>query len=167
MLDMATIARDHYDAVYRFCYRRVGVEWAADAAQETFLTAQKALGKFRFESSVRTWLLGIANNECRRVYRQRRLKEPELELLDDVPGAADPTENVISRQLLAAALERLSPEHRAVVILREIDGLTYEESAAVLGIPSGTVKSRLHHAFLNLRAMLTESGTSAASEEGR
>jgi len=64
-LEMSAIVREHYEVVYRFCARRVGQDWAADVAQETFLTAQKALKRFRFESSLRSWLIGIALNECR------------------------------------------------------------------------------------------------------
>ncbi|RYG44261.1 RNA polymerase sigma factor [bacterium] len=148
---MATLAREHYDAVYRFCARRVGIEWAADTAQDTFLTAQKALPRFRGESSPRTWLLGIAHNECRRIYRQRRVEPPTLELDPERSGDADGERTIVDREALRGALARLSDDHREVVMLHEVEGLTYEEASSVLGIPVGTVKSRLHHAFLNLR----------------
>lgn len=149
--DMASLARDHYDVVYRFCARRVGVEWAADAAQDAFLTAQKALPRFRGESTPRTWLLGIANNECRRIYRQRRVEPPTFELDPERSGNAEGESALVNREALRVALGRLSEEHREVVMLHEMEGLTYEEAASVLGIPVGTVKSRLHHAFVNLR----------------
>ncbi|CAN5595594.1 sigma-70 family RNA polymerase sigma factor [soil metagenome] len=150
-LDMASLAREHYDVVYRFCARRVGIEWAADTAQDTFLTAQKALPRFRGESAPRTWLLGIAHNECRRLYRQRRVEPPALELDPDRSGNAEGENAIVNREALRGALAKLSEEHREVVMLHEIEGLTYEEAASVLGIPAGTVKSRLHHAFLNLK----------------
>lgn len=153
--DIGAIAREHYDTVYRFCARRVGVDAAADTAQETFLTAQRALAKFRGASSLSTWLLGIANNECRRMVRKRRCEPPTIELTE--MGSADHhEETIINRHALQQALAKLSSEHREVVLLHEVEGLSYEEAALVLGVPVGTVKSRLHHAFANLRKSLTE-----------
>ena len=148
--DMDRVVRDHYDAVYRFCARRIGTARAADTAQETFLTAQRALGRFRGESSLRTWLLGIALNECRRSIRRHGADPLPLEV-DLACPQSDDESRFVDRQALAAALARLSDDHREVVLLHELQGLTYEEVASVLGVPVGTVKSRLHHAFLNLR----------------
>ena len=147
---MDRVVRDHYDAVYRFCARRIGPLRAADTAQETFLTAHRAIRKFRGESSLRTWLLGIALNECRRTVRRHGADPLPLDLDLACPAAHDETA-FVDREVLAAALARLSDDHRDVVILHELQGLTYEEVASVIGVPVGTVKSRLHHAFLNLR----------------
>lgn len=160
-LSIAHIARENYDAVFRFCARRVGAERAADATQETFLTAQKALRNFRGDSQVRTWLFGIAHNECRRIVRQKRLEVPLLDLDPQKRSSEDSEETLVNRQALQIALARLSEEHREVVLLHEVDGLTYDEVAAVLGVPTGTVKSRLHHAFLNLRKTLQPVGGGA------
>jgi len=156
-LDIADIAKQHYALVYRFCVRRVGAEPAQDAAQETFLTAQRALRRFRGESTLQTWLLGIAHNECRRLARNRRIEPASIELKEDF-GYGETTfdETVLDRHALAAALNKLSPEHREVVLLHEVEGLSYDEAAGVIGVPAGTVKSRLHHAFLNLRRSLSE-----------
>jgi RNA polymerase sigma-70 factor, ECF subfamily len=153
-LEIGAIAREHYDAVFRFCARRVGPDRAADTAQETFLTAQKALPKFRGESSVSTWLFGIAHNECRRICRKERLSPVTLEMDPQHASSENSEQSIVDRQALTEAMQRLSPEHREVVILHELDGLTYEEAARILGVPEGTVKSRLHHAFLNLRRSL-------------
>jgi RNA polymerase sigma-70 factor, ECF subfamily len=154
-VDVEMLAREHYAAVYRFCARRVGVDLAADAAQEAFLTAQRAVGRFRGESRALTWLLGIANNECRRLARKHRLRPPEIELDPARHADSGDTESaIVNRNALQEALARLSAEHREVVILHEIEGLTYEEVAAVAGVPVGTVKSRLHHAMLHLRRAL-------------
>lgn len=155
-LEMSAIVREHYEVVYRFCARRVGQDWAADVAQETFLNAQKALKRFRFESSLRSWLIGIALNECRSLIRKRKLFPPTIEF--DLPDAsASGRENAwIDRTALTKALNALSDEHRDVVVMHEIEGLSYDEIAAVIGIPSGTVKSRLHHAFINLRKSLRD-----------
>ena len=157
-LDIGEIAKQHYDLVYRFCARRVGIDAAQDAAQETFLTAQRVLRKFRGDSTLRTWLLGIANNECRRLARTRRLEAPSIQLQDwnDESTAGNPAEMIVDRHALSEALNKLSVEHREVVLLHEVEGLSYDEAAAVIGVPAGTVKSRLHHAFLNLRKSLQE-----------
>jgi RNA polymerase sigma-70 factor (ECF subfamily) len=159
--DIGAIAREHYDAVFRFCARRVGYDRAADAAQDTFLTAQKALPKFRGESSVSTWLFGIAHNECRRIARKERIAPVPLEMEFREPASENSEESIVNRHTLQQAMQRLSDEHREVVVLHELDGLTYEEAAEVLGIPVGTVKSRLHHAFLNLRRSMFPEGGSA------
>lgn len=153
--DIGEIARQHYALVYRFCARRVGLEAAQDAAQETFITAQRVLRKFRGDSSLRTWLLGIAHNECRRLCRSRRLDAPCVEL-QDVGDDAPFEQRIVDRQALGQALNKLSPEHREVVLLHEVEGLSYDEAAEIIGVPAGTVKSRLHHAFLNLRKSLQE-----------
>ena len=153
-LDLGNIVRQHYDAVFRFCARRVGQDRAADVAQETFLTAQKVLHKFRGESSVTTWLFGIAHNECRRQIRSQTHTAIAWSLLPDVMGADSREQQIVDREALTQALNRLSDEHREIVILHELDGLTYEEAAVILKIPVGTVKSRLHHAFQQLRRSL-------------
>lgn len=163
-LDIAEVAKQHYTLVYRFCVRRIGVEAAQDAAQETFFTAQRVMRNFRGESSLRTWLLGIAHNECRRIGRSRRIEAPCIELredfgsrMSDIESGQTSIENtIVDRQTLSEALNRLSPEHREVVLLHEVEGLSYDEAAAVIGVPAGTVKSRLHFAFLNLRKSLQE-----------
>ena len=146
---MDRVVRDHYDAVYRFCARRIGEGRAADVSQETFVTAQRAIRRFRGESSLRTWILGIAVNECRRAIRKGGTDPLPLEV--DLAGSTDDEGALVDRQALAQALARLSDEHREVVLLHEIEGLTYDEVAAATGVPAGTVKSRLHHAFLRLR----------------
>ena len=153
-LEMATIAREHYDAVFRFCARRVGPDRAADVSQDTFLTAQKALHKFRGESNLTTWLFGIAHNECRRVYGRQRCEPLLLEIDPEIPSHPGGEGAIVDRHALQHALSKLSVEHREVVILHELEGLTYEEASEVLSIPVGTVKSRLHHAFLQLRRSL-------------
>ncbi len=146
-LDIAQLAKQHYDRVFRFCSTRVGFHHAGDAAQETFLTAQRNLSKFRGESQPLTWLIGIALNECRRINRNLQRSEP----LPDFEDSQSNESQLIDREVLRIALSKLTEEHRDVVVMHEIDGLTYEEIAVVLAIPVGTVKSRLYHAFVNLR----------------
>jgi len=158
-LDISEIARTHYDCVFRFCARRIGVDLAADAAQETFLTAQRVLGKYRGDAPLKTWLLGIAHNECRRLARKRKLEPASLEFRQD--PSVSPESTWVDQQALAQAMAKLSAEHREAVILIELDGLSYEEAGAVLGIPAGTVKSRIHYAFVTLRRALFVSGVEA------
>jgi len=141
----------YYDSVLRFCAVRLGQEEGADATQETFVIAQKQIGTFRGDAHPKTWLLGISQNVCRA--RNRKLgREHPMEYLAETPAQAGP--DLIDRVALERALNQLSPEHREVVVLHEIDELKYAEISHILGIPEGTVKSRLHHAFCHLRKQL-------------
>jgi RNA polymerase sigma-70 factor (ECF subfamily) len=126
-------------------------------AQETFLTVQRVIEKFRGDSSLKTWLFGVAQNECRRAVRKHGLECSALDFALDIASGGEGEDAIINREALRKALEQLSDEHRDVVLLHEMEGLTYEETAEVLGIPVGTVKSRLHHAFLGLRRTLAPS----------
>jgi len=145
---MARVVDAHYDAVYRFCARRVGPELAQDVAQETFISAQRLIKEFEGRSALSTWLFGIAHNHCRNASRRRKLEPVDWTTHEP---SENPEGGMIDREALRVALKGLSEEHREVVLLHEVEGLTYDEAAAVLGVPSGTVKSRLHHAFLHLR----------------
>ncbi|KXK20242.1 MAG: RNA polymerase sigma factor [Fimbriimonadaceae bacterium] len=156
---MARIVDEHYDSVFRFCARRIGTDGAADAAQETFVTAQQRIRGFRGHSSLRTWLLGIALNHCRNLSRKLGPQMARFHPFEDEtgdPSSVDPTQVMIERETLRSAFEKLSEDHKEVVLLHEVEGLTYDEAAHVLGVPAGTVKSRLHHAFQNLRASLCD-----------
>ncbi len=152
---MAQIVTEHYPAVYRFCARRIGPELAQDAAQETFISAQGAMKRFDGRSALGTWLLGIAHNHCRNLARKKRIEMTFADtwMSDQAEDGAERT--LIDREALRIALLKLSAEHREIVLMHEVEGLTYEEAASVLGVPVGTVKSRLHHAFLNLRKSLS------------
>ncbi len=159
-LDISQLAKQHYDRVFRFCSTRVGYHHAGDAAQETFVTAQRSLSKFRGESQPLTWLIGIALNECRRVNRNNQKAEQLPEFRDETSHEGQ----LINREILRQALSKLSDEHREVVSLHEIDGFTYEEIAQIAGVPVGTVKSRLYHAFTNLRKSIYAPETTATQE---
>lgn len=153
---MEDIVRRYYEDVWRFCARRIGPEAASDATQETFVTAQRRISDFEGRSELKTWLLGIALNHCRNLHRKARNEGPVEWLRTDgrEPAMDGLDSQVIDREALRTALANLSEEHREVVLMHEIDGLTYQEAAELLDIPVGTVKSRLHHAFVNLRAAL-------------
>ncbi len=150
---MEDLVREHYPAVYRFCARRLGCEIARDIAQETFIAATRSIKKFNEQSAFSTWLLGIANNMCRNAARRKRLEivSPDGWLES---STSSPEGSIVDRETLRRALHSLTPEQREVVLLHEIEGLSYAEAAEVIGVPEGTVKSRLHFAFLKLRVIL-------------
>lgn len=152
-LRIEDLVEQYYDAVGRFCAVRLGQEEGADATQETFVIAHKQIGTYRGESQPKTWLLGIAQNVCRARSRKRG-REFSMEHLADSPAPNGP--DTIDRVMLERALNQLTPEHREVVVLHELDELKYSEIGVLLGIPEGTVKSRLHHAFQHLRRQLAQ-----------
>lgn len=154
--DQQTIERlvtEHYAAVYRFCARRAGEDAASDLAQETFLIMQKSYAKFQGKSKPSTWIIGIAQNVVRNHHRKTKIADvPLTDWLDPATPAHD--KEICDRQALMQALGKLSPDHREAVLLHEIEGHTYAEIAEILSVPEGTVKSRLHYAFLQLRTQL-------------
>jgi RNA polymerase sigma-70 factor, ECF subfamily len=130
--------------VYALCYRLLGSPAdAEDAAQTTFVRAFGALPRFRGESSPRTWLYRIATNEALGLLRRRR-EAPEL--LEETAITADGSRAVVERMAVHAALARLTPDHRAILVLRLWEELSYLEIAEVLGISLPAVKMRLSRA---------------------
>ncbi len=144
--------------IYRLCYRYVNDhEDANDLAQEVFLKAWRAIGRFRGESRFSTWLYRIAVNAC---LNHRALRRPATEELKD--SLADPGRGPLSAALsedesrrVRQAVARLPEKQRATLILKVYQELSHEEVAAVLGNSVGTVKSNLFHALANLRRLLT------------
>jgi RNA polymerase sigma-70 factor (ECF subfamily) len=135
--------------VYALCYRLLErVEDAEDAVQATFVRAFRALPRFRGESTARTWLYRIATNEALGALRRRR-ESPPLE--EETLSFPDRASSVIERLAVRAVLARLSPEHRAVLVLRLWEDLSYSEIAAVLGISLPAVKMRLNRARAEFR----------------
>lgn len=129
-----------------------------DLAQETFLRAFRALAGFDRAASGRlsSWLLTIATRLALDELRQRRVPQEALQPVHfQVAEPAGPDRRLLSASL-TRALEALSPDHRAVVLLREVHGLDYEEIAAALAISPGTVRSRLSRGRAALRAALSE-----------
>lgn len=136
---------------------------AEDVVQETMIAALGS--RFRGESKVRTWLVGILVRRAGMLHRTKRrhartvsMSGPEggsgkssVGLQIESAAGRESTGGTEARLDLSVMLEKLSPEHREVIILRELEGLTYEEIAAALGVPRGTVESRLHRAREDLR----------------
>jgi RNA polymerase sigma-70 factor (ECF subfamily) len=143
---------------------------AMDIAQETFVRVHRYLPSFKGDSSFFTWTYRIAMNLCldaqRRKGRVERVDleqgdEAEIEAAMDPPSAAlaGPQRQALNDELrgkIEEALSGLSENHRAILLLREIEGLSYEELAKVLGIRKGTVMSRLFHARLKMQNKLRE-----------
>ncbi|MBS1721495.1 MAG: RNA polymerase sigma factor [Armatimonadetes bacterium] len=153
---LESLVREHYARVFSFCARRLGDDLAQDAAQETFVTMQRSLKRFEAKSSFETWLLGIAHNQCRNLARKKRSAPLPLEpWIEGSYVAAE--DSAIDREALRCAMQKLSEEHREVVLLHEVEGLRYAEIAEILSVPEGTVKSRLFHAFSHLRRHLCDS----------
>jgi RNA polymerase sigma-70 factor (ECF subfamily) len=151
---------DRYQsAVYRLCFRYVGdPEDASDLAQETFLKAYRAIGRFRGDSAFSTWLYRIAVNACLNFRSTRRRPAADLPeaLPDPRPGAFEGVAEDERSRAVREAVARLPEKQRATVILKVFQDLSHEEVARVLGSSVGTVKANLFHALGNLRRMLPE-----------
>ena len=150
----------------RMCGNR---EDAAEAAQEAFLAAWQGLAFFRGDSSFSTWLYRLASNACvdllRRESRHRTAAGPSLddeelnlEVPDAMPSPQDEAERRELREEIERGLAALSPEHREVLVLRELHQLSYDEIAETLDLDVGTVKSRISRGRKQLRNFLLKSG---------
>jgi RNA polymerase sigma-70 factor (ECF subfamily) len=152
------VARYQRD-VYRLCYRFVNNhEDANDMAQEAFLKAFKAIGRFRGDSSFSTWIYRIAVNTCLNFRAGRRPDAQELpeSLPDTAKGADESMESAEQSRRVRDAVTKLPEKQRATLILKVYHELTHQEVAAILGSSVGTVKANLFHALANLRRTLSE-----------
>ena len=167
------LVTDNEKRIYNLCRRLTGnPEDAAELTQEAFLNAWRALSRFQGESSFSTWLYRLASNACIDFLRKEKRRQNlsmtvslddeeearQVELPDERYAPERELERTEVRQAVAAGLERLTPEHRQVLVMREINGLSYAEIGAVLGLEEGTVKSRIARARNALRKVLTERG---------
>ena len=163
------LVQRHHARVVRLAVRVLGErDVALDVAQEVFVKAWRALPRFEGNSRFLTWLTRIAINQCRNELRKRgTVKHTQpVSLHDPVPGteqtrdqmlpAATPEPRAMlerneTRQALRDAMAALSPEAREVLVLKEVEALSYEGIAEILTVPVGTVRSRLHRARSELR----------------
>ena len=168
------IVRLYGDKVFSLVYRMIGSRpEAEDIAQEVFVTVFKTVDGFRGESKFSTWLLRIAANHCKNriKYLSRRHDRATGELDEAAErdavaqgGAAIGAarieapdrmlEGAQMEQMVQRAIAALDEDHRLVVVLRDIEELSYEEIASIAGVPEGTIKSRLHRARLALKEKL-------------
>ena len=170
----------HEKSIYRFGLRMCGNEEdARDVLQETLLAAFRGIGEFRGDARLSTWLFQIARSFCTKSRRRGAGEPAQHEALDApealqhaVQGAA-PDARAHAREIgraLQAAIAALPEQSREVVVLRDVEGLSAEEAAEVLGLDVGALKSRLHRARLELRERLAgllepaESGTGPCPE---
>jgi RNA polymerase sigma-70 factor (ECF subfamily) len=142
--------------------------------QETFLRAYRALNGFRGQAKFSSWLYRIALNLCRDWMRRERrtpvVQAPEDVDLMELAAAREPSESIedrVSRHDLTRAVERamtlLSEEQRTAIVLKEYQGLTFQEIADLLGCPLSTVKTRLYQGLTVLRRELARTGATAAA----
>ena len=156
----------HGAELYRFALRSLGDPGAAqDAVQETFLRAWRSADRYDPElASLRVWLFAIVRNVVVDLARRRAAAswarvpgtgDAVEQSLDPVP---DDTDAVLDRWLVEEALQRLSPEHRYVIVETHLRGRPYDEVAAEAGVPTGTLRSRAFYALKALRIAMDEMG---------
>lgn len=144
---------------YRLAARMCGPDSAEDVTQEAFLVAWRALPEFRGDCRFSTWLYRLVSNaaiDCLR--REKKHRDTgdvdDLELPDGGPSPQEQAERSDTRDAVRRALDRLSPEHRQVLLLRFMQELDYGEIARALNVSEGTVKSRINRAKSKLREVL-------------
>lgn len=160
------------DRIHGAIFRMVkDAETARDLAQETFVRAYTKLGSFQGGSAFGTWLYAIALNQVRGEMRKRSAQKrhdplsldamreaaggADVDPADPAAGAAERVSTSEQCRRLLAEVDRLDPEHREVVVLRELQDLSYEEIAEIVGVPVGTVRSRLFRARAELRERMS------------
>lgn len=155
--------------IFALAYRTIGrEEEARDVCQETFLRAYRALPRFRREAKFSSWIYRIALNLCRDWMRRERrapmMQPPDDVELMDIAAAAEPSESIedlVARRDLTRLVERamahLPEEQRTAIVLKEYQGLTFQEIADVVGCPLSTVKTRLYQGLTVLRRELAKS----------
>lgn len=164
-----TLVSRYQDRIYNACYRMCrNPDDALEIAQTAYLRAWEAIPRFKGRSNFYTWLFRIVVNLVisERRQRQRRptltLHSPEdgqIDLPANDDDSQDPSLPLVreeTRQRLAAALQRLDDEFRVPVVLKDIENMDYAGIARILGVPVGTVKSRIHRGRLMLRAIISE-----------
>lgn len=164
----ARLHQRHEKMIFNFMYRMVGERGAAeDLTQAAFLKALEALPRFRKAATFSTWLYRIAHNHCLNALKGKGREIAVTALAKEpsngnpfptlVDPSASPEERLEQQELHAVVQEKLAeltPEHRAVLVLRDIQGLSYDEIAAALNLEGGTVRSRLHRARMELKGKL-------------
>jgi RNA polymerase sigma factor (sigma-70 family) len=168
-LDFVEDVVPHLDAAYNLArWLTRNDEDAQDVVQEAFMRAFRFLGGFR-GGNVRAWVLRIVRNTCHTWLHQNRAQYPTLEFDENIFGPdplASTPEDVLSRKddckLVRRALQDLPPSYRAVLILRELEGMSYKEISKIMDMPAGTVMSRLSRARDGFRQSLVNLGHQGA-----
>ncbi len=149
------------DSVHQLAARMVGREEAPDLVQQIFLQLFRKVGQFEGHSKFETWLYRLAMNEALQHLRKKKRWRFSSLISEPASSYRSKTEGFEDREMLEAALARLEPELRAVFILKELEELSYRDIAASVGIPEGTVGSRLNRARRELQRHLADLGWEA------
>ena len=166
------LVKEYEKNVYNLALRMTGnSEDAADMAQEAFIKAYNSLTAFRGDSKFSVWLYRIVSNVCLDFLRSRSRKqtvslstenddgeEVELDIADETHSPEQLLDRSLTRDAVRRGLAALPSDHREILLLREIQGLSYEEIADVLGLEAGTVKSRIFRARKKLCSFLIKDG---------
>jgi len=162
----------HQRNVFNLCYRLLGdYDDADDCAQEVFIKVSRSLKNYRFESKFGTWLYRVTVNTCKNKFRSReyklRAKKVRIDMVNPMDenerietienGSGSPATVMLRKEidrLIQKAIDALPPKQKLVVVLRDIEGKSYEEIAGITGFKLGTVKSKLSRARQELRAAL-------------
>lgn len=164
--DFEALAAENERRVYAVCFHMMGNrEDAQDCAQETMLRAFRGFDAYRRDASFSTWITRIALNVCVDALRKRRqvvsldeLKDEKgWDMPDSAPGAYARLEQKERMALLREAMQALPPDMRQMIVLRDMQGMSYDEIAQTLALPLGTVKSRVSRAREKLGALLKKS----------
>jgi RNA polymerase sigma-70 factor (ECF subfamily) len=161
MADFDALFDEYSDKVYGLAYRLMGNrDDAMDISQEVFVKIFRNLKAFKGESAMATWIYRIVYNTCMDELRRRKIKQVSIvdkpDLVDDNISVEEIYEADERKKAVHNALYKLDDDQRAVIVMRDIQGLSYEEIADVLQCPLGTVKSRLSRARLNLKEILKD-----------
>jgi len=153
--DFTEIYKEYRDMIYNYMYWKTGnSEEALDLTQEVFLKIYKNLRKFRGESSLKTWIMKIATNHANSFFSRSKFRKllsfnKSIEYLQDTKN-----ENNGLKLEVENALLKLRKKEREIIVLYYMEGFSYKEISTLLGIPIGTVKSRLNRAKENLKKIL-------------
>lgn len=161
------LLRRHYQRLHTLCRRVTGNDAdGEDACQEALIAIVRGLPAFDGRSAFGTWAYRVATNACLDELRRRR-RRPEPGAHEDGAVSADAADSVAARADVDAALATLLPEFRVAVVLRDLCGLSYDEIAEVLGVPPGTVRSRISRGRASLVPLLSPGNPATATERPR
>ena len=156
--DDAEVRQSLYESYHRGLHtltvRLVGVQDAEDVLQQVFLRTFENIDQFAGRSSFKTWLYRVAMNEALQHLRKRQHRTHQPLDREPPDRSTGQEQSVAQKELMEKALSRLDPELRSILLLKEIDAMSYDEIAEVLQIPQGTVGSRLNRARRELRTHL-------------
>jgi len=168
----AEIVRRYQHRVFTLCVRWMADRQVAEeVAQDVFLALFKSLARFRGDAQLSTWIHRVVINHCknRKQYRHRRKMDrhealegrrdpaddgPVRQIPDEGPGTDAPLHAAEAEDLVQSGLAQLDEEQRQIILLRDVQDLSYEEISSILDLPRGTVKSRLHRARSQLATVL-------------